>query len=168
MRTRPASIATVVIAIGLALTAIGIARGLPYTFAGLGDHGTIAADAWAHGTAISPSLVALAFVGILATIAARPTRGGRRAAFWLAVLAVAISAAGSAESAQRDAILFAAIDGATALVWALHVGLVALALSAIGEARRPDGLEGPRVERVALPRIAGVVAGREPAGALLG
>jgi len=168
MRTRPASLATVVMAIGLALTAIGIARGLPYTFARLGDHGTIAADAWAHGTAISPSLVALAFVGILATIAARPTRGGRRAAFWLAVLAVAISAAGSAESAQRDAILFAAIDGATALVWALHVGLVALALSAIGEARRPDGLEGPRVERVALPRIAGVVAGREPAGALLG
>ena len=168
MRTRPASLATVVMAIGLALTAIGIARGLPYSFAGLGDHGTIAADAWAHGTAISPSLVALAFVGILATIAARPTRGGRRAAFWLAVLAVAISAAGSAESAQRDAILFAAIDGATALVWALHVGLVALALSAIGEARRPDGLEGPRVERVALPRIAGVVAGREPAGALLG
>ncbi|HLO36701.1 MAG TPA: hypothetical protein VK194_11485, partial [Candidatus Deferrimicrobium sp.] len=69
MRTRPASIATVVIAIGLALTTIGIARVMPYTFGGVGDRSSIAADAWAHGTAVSPALVALVFLGILATIA---------------------------------------------------------------------------------------------------
>ena len=158
MRTRPASIATVVIAIGLALTTIGIARDLPYTFAGLGGHRTMAADAWAHGTAVSPPLVALVVVGILAAIAARPTRGGRRAATWLAVLAVAISFAGLAESAQREAILFATVDLAvTPLVWALHVGLIALVLSAIGEARRVGDaalLDGPAPVTAARPSFA--------------
>ncbi len=136
MRTRPASIATVVIAIGLGLTSVGIARSLPYTFAGLGGHATVAADVWGHGTAISPSLVALVFVGLLAAIAMRPTRGGRRAAAWLAVLAVAISVVGLAEPAQRDAILFTTFDAVTVAIWALHVALIALVLSAVGEARR--------------------------------
>src|SRR5512143_3063478 len=102
MRTRPASIATVVIAVGLALTTIGVARVLPYTFGGVGDRSSIAADAWAHGTAVSPALVALVFVRILAAIALRPTRGGRRAASWLAVLATAIVVAGALEPAQQQ------------------------------------------------------------------
>ncbi len=104
MRTRPAAIATIVIAIGLALTTIGIAQQLPYTFGGHGDLATISADVWAHGTAISPSLVALVFVGILATIAMRPTRGGRRASAWLVVLAVAMLRCrpGRARSAAGD------------------------------------------------------------------
>src|SRR5207244_2725077 len=75
MRTRPASIATVVIAIGLALTTIGLARVLPYSFGGVGEKSTIARDLWAHGTAVSPALVALSALGLLAAIAMRPTRG---------------------------------------------------------------------------------------------
>jgi hypothetical protein len=138
MRTRPASIATIVIAIGLALTSIGIARAVPYTFAGVGDRSSIAADVWAHGTAASPSLVALAFLGILAAIAMRPTRGGRRSAAWLAVLAAVLVVTGLLEPAQRNVILVGTVDGAlTPLVWALHAGLLALVLSAVGEARRP-------------------------------
>jgi hypothetical protein len=136
MRTRPASIATVVIAIGLGLTSFGIARSLPYTFAGLGSHTTVAADIWAHGTAISPSLVALVFLGLLAAISMRPSRGGRRASVWLAVVAVAISVAGLAEPAQRDAVLFTSFDAVTIAIWTFHVALIALVLSAAGEARR--------------------------------
>ncbi|HEV7810065.1 MAG TPA: hypothetical protein VGO64_05675 [Candidatus Limnocylindrales bacterium] len=136
MRTRPASIATIVIAIGLGLTSTGIAGSLPYTFAGLGGRTTVAADVWAHGTAISPSLVALVFVGLLGAIAMRPTHGGRRAARSLAVLAGAISLVGLAEPAQRDAILFASVDAITVAVWAFHLALIALVLSAVGEARR--------------------------------
>ena len=136
MRTRPATIATIVIALGLALTTVGLARQLPYTFAGHGDRSTLSADLWAHGTAISPALVALVFVGLLAAISMRPTRGGRRAAAWLAVLAVAISVSGLAEPAQQGALLFASIDTITAFAWALHIALVALVLSCIGEVRR--------------------------------
>jgi hypothetical protein len=137
MRTRPATIATVVIAVGLALTSIGLARSLPYTFGGVGDRASIASDLWAHGTAVSPALVALAFLGLLAAIAMRPTRGGRRSAAWLAVLAAALVVAGLAEPAQQELVLFAAFDLAlTPLVIAFHVGLVALVLSAVGEARQ--------------------------------
>jgi hypothetical protein len=144
MRTRPAAITTIVIAIGLALTTIGIARQLPYTFGGNGDVTTVAADVWAHGTAISPSLVALVFLGILATIAMRPTRGGRRAATWLAVLAVALIVSGVAEPLQQQAILLQAIDVVGVGIWALHVTLIALALSAVGQVRRGDvELRGP-------------------------
>jgi hypothetical protein len=138
MRTRPAAITTIVIAIGLALTTVGIARQLPYTFGGHGDLSTVAADVWAHGTAISPSLVALIFLGIFATIAMRPTRGGRRAATWLAVLAIAMIGSGVAEPLQQQAILFQTIDVVGVGIWALHVTLIALILSAIGEARRRD------------------------------
>jgi xanthine/uracil permease len=138
MRTRPASIATVVIAIGLALTAIGLARVLPYSFGGVGEKSAIAGDLWAHGTAVSPALVALAVIGLLAAIAMRPTRGGRRAASWLAVLSGVLIVAGLAETAQQQAILLGTIDVAlTPLVYGLHVGLIALLLSAVGEARRP-------------------------------
>jgi hypothetical protein len=139
MRTRPASIATIVIAIGLALTTLGLARVLPYTVGGVGDRSAIGADAWAHGTAVSPAVVALLFLGILATIAMRPTRGGRSASAWLAVLAAALTVSGILEPAQRDLILFGTSDLAlTPLVYALHVGLIALVLSSIGEARRSD------------------------------
>ena len=147
MRTRPASIATIVIAIGLALTTLGIARALPYTVGGVGDRSSIGADLWAHGTAVSPALVALLFVGILAAIAMRPTRGGRRAAAWLAVLAAALAVSGILEPAQRDLLLFGTSDLAlTPLVYALHVGLIGLVLSSIGEARRSDGIVDRELE----------------------
>ena len=139
MRTRPAAITTIAIAIGLALTTVGIARQLPYTFGGHGDVSTVAADVWAHGSAISPSLVALVFLGIFATIAMRPTRGGRRSALWLAVLAIAMVVAGVAEPLQQQAIFLQSIDAVAVGIWAFHVTLIALALSAIGETRRTDG-----------------------------
>ena len=167
MRTRPATIATIVIALGLALTTIGLSRDLPYTFAGNGDHSTIAADLWAHGTAVSPALVALVFVGLLASIAMRPTRGGRRAALWLSVLAVAMSVSGLAESAQQAALLLGTVDLLTPLAWAFHVSLIGLAVSGIGEARRAEVAvvrvdEGPArsggepvaVGRTVAPRLA--------------
>jgi hypothetical protein len=138
MRTRPATITTIVIAIGLALTTIGISRRLPYTFGGNGDVSTVAADVWAHGTAISPSLIALIFLGILALVAMRPTRGGRRAATWIVVVAVAMSLSSLAEPLQAGAILFQTIDLVGVGIWALQVSLIALILSAIGEARRRD------------------------------
>jgi len=141
MHTRPATITTIVIAIGLALTTVGIARQLPYTFGGNGDVSMIAADVWAHGTAISPSLVALNFLGILSLVAMRPTRGGRRAATWIVVVAIAMSLSGLAEPLQLQAILFQSIDPVGVGTWALQVSLIALILSAIGEARRRDAHE---------------------------
>ena len=153
MRTRPASIATIVIAIGLALTAIGIARQAPYTFGGNGDVTSLRADLWAHGTAISPAIVALVFLGLFAAIATRPTRGGRRAALWLAILAGAMLVAGLAEPAQQQAILFGTVDEATPFIWAFHVGLIALILSAVGETRRRDD-DLARTVSIAEPRLA--------------
>ena len=153
MRTRPASIATIVIAIGLALTAIGIAHQVPYTFGGTGDVTSLRADLWAHGTAISPAIVALVFLGLFATIATRPTRGGRRAAIWLAILAGAMLVAGLAEPAQQQAILFGTVDEATPFIWAFHVGLIALILSAVGETRRKDD-DLARTVSIAEPRLA--------------
>jgi hypothetical protein len=142
MRTRPATLATLVIAAGLALTAIGLARALPFTVGGMGSRAAIGADLWAHGTAVSPALVALAVLGLLATIAMRPTRGGRRASTSLAVLAVALVVSGLAESAQRDVVLFGSIDPAlTPLVYTFHTGLIALVLAAVGEARRIPALD---------------------------
>ena len=76
---------------------------------------SLRADLWAHGTAISPAIVALVFLGLFATIATRPTRGGRRSALWLAILAGAMLVAGLAEPAQQQAILFGAVDEATAV-----------------------------------------------------
>ena len=143
MRTRPATIATIVIAFGLALTSLGLARALPFTVGGTGSRLTISSDLWAHGTAVSPALVALVVLGLLAAIAMRPTRGGRRASSWLAVLAGAMLVTGLLEPAQRDAILLPAGDVVlTAFVIAFHVGLIALILSCVGEARRPVELIG--------------------------
>ena len=139
MRTRPATIMTIVIAIGLALTTLGVSRALPYTFGGHGDVSSVAQDVWAHGTAISPSLVALIFLGILSLVAMRPTRGGRRAAKWILPVAVAVSLSGLGEPRQADAILLQTLDAVTAGIWALQISLIALILSAIGEVRRPDG-----------------------------
>ena len=137
MRTRPASIATLVIAIGLALTTAGITRAVPYTVGGIGSRSSSGADVWAHGTAISPAIVALVCVGLLAAIAMRPTRGGRRAAAWVAVLAGALLVAGVAEPAQQALLLLTAPDPIlTPAVYAFHVGLLALILSAAGETRR--------------------------------
>jgi hypothetical protein len=136
MRTRPASIATIVIALGLGLTSIGLARSLPYTVGGAGSTATVGADLWAHGSAVSPALVALVVIGVLAAIAMRPTRGGRRASSWLAVLGAVLVVAGLAEPAQREAILFGASDLAlSAFAIAYHVALIALVLATIGEAR---------------------------------
>jgi hypothetical protein len=144
MRTRPASLATIVIALGLALTATGLARSLPYTIGGAGSRSTVGADLWAHGTGVSPALVALLALGLLASIAARPTRGGRRAAAWLMLLAGALLASGLMEPAQLQAVLLSAGDPALSVsVLAYHVGLVALLLSAIGEARRGPGADRP-------------------------
>jgi hypothetical protein len=158
MRTRPASIATVVIAFGLALTAIGLARVLPYTFGGVGEKSTIATDLWAHGTAVSPALVALVVVGLLAGIALRPTRGGRRAASWLAVLSGVLIVAGLAETAQQQVILLGTVDPAlTPLVFGFHVGLIALLLSAMGEARRP-AVEDEATAAPAGPSLTGFAA----------
>ncbi len=138
MRTRPASIATIVIALGLALTSIGLARSLPYTVGGTGSPVTVGADLWAHGSAVSPALVALVVLGLLGAIAMRPTRGGRRASSWLAVLAAALVVVGLAEPAGRDAALLGGNDlVVSALVIAYQAALVALILSAIGEVRAP-------------------------------
>jgi hypothetical protein len=167
MRTRPASIATLVIALGLALTSIGLARSLPYTVGGAGSPSTVGADLWAHGTAISPALVALVVAGLLAAIAMRPTRGGRRAASWLAVLAAVLVVAGLAEPAQRDAVLVAGNDLVlTAVVIAYHVALVALVLSTIGEARAAGTPVEPAVvhEDAVVPRRLQLVASVAAAG----
>jgi hypothetical protein len=159
MRTRPASITTIAIALGLALTTLGIARVLPYTFAGVGDRSTVAADVWAHGTAVSPSLVALVVIGILAAVAVRPTPGGRRSARWLAVLAGVLVVTGLLEPAQRELILFGRFDPTlTPLVWGLHGSLIALVLSAVGESRRGDAQ--PSVRGTGLTSLA---AGGAPA-----
>jgi len=144
MRTRPASIATIVIALGLALTSIGLARSLPYTVGGAGSPATAGSDLWAHGSAVSPALVALVVAGLLGAISMRPTRGGRRASSWLAVLGMALVVAGLAEPAQREAILFAGNDLVlTAFVIAYQVALVALVLATVGEARAPIAVSEP-------------------------
>jgi hypothetical protein len=153
MRTRPASIATIVVAIGLALTTIGTAHQVPYTFGGNGDLTALRGDLWAHGTAISPAIVALVFLGLFATIATRPTRGGRRSALWLAILSGAMLVAGLAEPAQQQAILFGVVDEATPFTWAFHVGLIALILSAVGETRRRSDA-GEQAVSIAEPRLA--------------
>jgi Na+-transporting methylmalonyl-CoA/oxaloacetate decarboxylase gamma subunit len=45
---------------------------------------------------------------------------------------------GVAEPLQQQAILFQAIDVVGVGIWALHLTLIALVLSAVGEARRQD------------------------------
>jgi hypothetical protein len=146
--TRHATIATLAIAFGLALTAIGINRALPHEVGGIGSRLTVAADAWASGSAISPPLVLLTVVGILAAIAMRETRGGARAASWLAVLASIGIIAGLMEPFQQRVLLFQERDLLLAsLLYASYVTWIALVIASVARAR--EGATGPDAARVA-------------------
>jgi hypothetical protein len=148
--TRHATIATIAIAFGLALTTIGINRGLPHEIGGLGSRLTVAADAWASGSAVSPPLVFLTAVAILAAIAVRPTRGGLRAARWLAVLASIGIVAGLMEPFQQRVILFQEHDLVlVALLYGAYVAWVALVLACVLRIRDGAADEGPERVRAA-------------------
>jgi hypothetical protein len=134
--TRHASIATIAIAFGLALTTIGISRGLPHEVGGIGSRLTVGADAWASGSAVSPPLVLLVAVAILAVIAVRETRGGARSASWLAVLATVGIVAGLMEPVQQRALLV--LDGdivLAALLYGSYVTWIALVVASVLRAR---------------------------------
>jgi hypothetical protein len=134
--TRHASIATIAIALGLALTTIGISRGLPHEVGGVGSRFTVAADAWASGSAVSPPLVLLVVVGLLAAIAMRETRGGARSARWLAVLVGLGIVAGVMEPVQQRVLLFQEPDLLLAgLLWAAYVTWIALVVVCVVRAR---------------------------------
>ena len=134
--TRHASIATIAIAFGLALTTIGISRGLPHEVGGIGSRLTVAADAWASGSAVSPPLVLLVAVAILAAIAMRETRGGARAASWLAVLASVGIVAGLMEPVQQRIVLFQQPDLLLAgLLYASYVTWIALVVASVLRSR---------------------------------
>ena len=134
--TGHATIATIAIAFGLALTTIGINRALPHEIGGLGSRLTVAADAWASGSAVSPPLVFLTAVALLAAIAVRPTRGGIRAAKWLAVLASIGIVAGLMEPFQQRVILFQEGDAVlTALLYGAYVAWVALVVACVVRVR---------------------------------
>lgn len=136
--TRTASIATVAIALGLALTAIGMNRGLPHEIGGLGSRLTVGADTWASGTAISPPLVFLVAVGLLAAITMRGTRGAARAASWLAILTVVAIVAGLMEPVQQRIVLFQGNDLVLTLtLYASYVAWIVLVVAAL--LRRRDG-----------------------------
>src|SRR5262245_60350740 len=138
--TRHASIATIAIAFGLALTTIGISRALPHEVGGVGSRLTVAADAWASGSAISPPLVLLTAVAILAAIAMRETRGGARAARWLAVLASIGIVAGLMEPVQQRLVLFQEHDLLlTAILYASYVAWIALVVACVLRAREGAG-----------------------------
>ena len=140
--TRHATIATLAIAFGLALTTIGISRALPHEVGGIGSRLTVAADAWASGSAVSPPLVLLTVVGILAAIAMRETRGGARAASWLAVLASIGIVAGLMEPFQQRVLLFQEKDLLLAgLLYASYVIWIALVVASVSRARQ--GATGP-------------------------
>lgn len=134
--TLPASLATIVIAIGLALTTIGVSRGLPHEFGGVGSRLTVAADAWAHGSAVSPPLVLLVAVGLLAAMATRTGRGGRRAGRWLALLGGAGLVAGWMEPVHQQILLFQGPDALlTLVVYASDIAIIAMVVAAIARAR---------------------------------
>ena len=135
--SRHAAIATVAIAFGLALTTIGINRSLPHEFGGVGSRLTVAADAWASGSAVSPPLVLLTVVAILAAIAIRETRGGARAASWLAVLASIGIFAGLMEPFQQRVLLFQERDLLlSVLLYASYVTWIALVIACVARARQ--------------------------------
>ena len=143
--TRHATIATIAIAFGLALTTIGINRALPHEIGGLGSRLTVAADAWASGSAVSPPLVLLTAVAILAAIAVRPTRGGVRAAKWLAVLASVGIVAGLMEPFQQRVILFQDRDLVlAALLYGAYIAWIALVGACVLRVR--DGAADDAVE----------------------
>jgi hypothetical protein len=141
-QTRHAAIATLAIAFGLALTTIGINRGLPHEVGGIGSRLTVAVDAWASGSAVSPPLVLLTVVAILAAIAVRETRGGARAASWLAVIASIGIVAGLMEPVQQRVLLFQDRDLLLAgLLYASYVSWIALVVASVARARQ--GAAGP-------------------------
>jgi heme exporter protein D len=132
----PASLATIVIAIGLALTTVGISRGLPHEIGGVGSPLNVAADAWASGSAVSPPLVLLVTFALLAAVAMRSGPGGRRAARWLAAIAVAGLVAGLMEPVHQRHLLLQDPDKLiTATVYAYDTALIALILAAVGRVR---------------------------------
>ena len=134
--SRHASIATIAIAFGLALTTVGISRGLPHEVGGIGSRLTVAADAWASGSAVSPPLVLLVAVALLAAIAVRETRGGTRAASWLAVLATIGIVAGLMEPFQQRVLLFQDSDLLlAALLYGSYVAWIGLVVAAALRAR---------------------------------
>jgi hypothetical protein len=142
--TRHASIAIIAIAFGLALTTIGIQRGLPHEIGGIGSRLTVTAEAWASGSAISPPLVLLTAVGILAAIAMRPTRGGARSAKWLATIATVGIVAGLMEPVQQRILLFQDRDVVlAALLYSAYVAWIALVMASVLRAR--DGGDAPSV-----------------------
>jgi hypothetical protein len=131
-----ATIATIAIAFGLALTTVGISRGLPHEVGGIGSSLSVGADAWAAGSAVSPPLVLLTAVGILAAIAMRPTRGGARSASWLAVLATIGIVAGLMEPFQQRLLLFVEHDLLLTLVlYASYITWIALVVASVLRAR---------------------------------
>ena len=66
MRTRPASIATVVIAIGLALTSAGIARGLRFSFGGVGSLvGALLAGRAVRRFGLGPTLIGCLWLEVI-------------------------------------------------------------------------------------------------------
>lgn len=155
--TRHASIAVIAIALGLALTTIGINRGLPHEIGGMGSRLTVAADAWASGSAISPPLVLLTAVGILAALAMRPTRGGARSAKWIAVLASVGIVAGLMEPFQQQVLLFQERDVVLAvLLYGSYVAWIALAVASVLRAR--DGGDEERAATAAAPAVQAVAA----------
>jgi hypothetical protein len=134
--TLPASIATIAIALGLALTTFGISRGLPHEIGGLGSRFTVGADAWASGSAVSPPLVFLVVVALLAAMAVRPTRGGARSASWLAVLTTVGIVAGLMEPVQQRILLFQDRDLVLAVsLYAAHVAWIALVVASVARSR---------------------------------
>jgi hypothetical protein len=145
MRTRPASIATIVIAIGLALTSIGIARQLPYTFGGTAtprrSPPTSGPTARRSRRRSSPCLPRPARRDRDAPHPRRPAR-----AAWLVVLAVAISLSGLAEPAQQGRSSSARSTSSPRSSTHSTSALIALALSAFGETRR-TGEEAARNRR---------------------
>jgi hypothetical protein len=141
-QTRTASIATIAIALGLALTAVGINRALPHEIGGIGSKLTVGADTWASGTAISPPLVFLVVAGLLAAITMRSTRGGARAASWLAVLTGVAIVAGLMEPVQQRVILFEEHDPLlAALLYTSYLAWIALVVAALG--RRQGSVSEP-------------------------
>ena len=153
--TRHATIATIAIAFGLALTTIGINRGLPHEIGGIGSHLTVATDAWASGSAVSPPLVLLTAVAILAAIAVRPTRGGVRAAKWLAAIASVGIVAGLMEPFQQRVVLFQEGDPVlAALLYGAYVAWIALVVAAVMRIR-----DGAADEAVVAPRAPSATAG---------
>lgn len=134
--TRPASLATIAIALGLALTTVGVSRSLPHEIGGVDDRASVAADVWAHGSAVSPPLVLLVFIGALAAIAVRPGRGGARAASWLAVLGSAGIVAGAMEPVQQRILLLRDVDPVLSpLLFGSYLALIGLVVASVIRAR---------------------------------